>query len=58
MSTTTGQAQPLPPHTPGAGAELLRELWGEDRIPKISDEVRARTAEILAEAERRTRHAA
>lgn len=55
---TTG----LPPHTPGAGLERLRKLWGPERVPaEFPAEVEARTDEILAEVARRyavRRHAA
>lgn len=44
----------LPPYTPGAGLKLLREVWGDDRIPVVTPEVEARTSEIIEEARRRT----
>ena len=48
-----GHIQPetaLPPHTPGAGAALLRQLWGPDRIPVITPEVEQAVDELIARA--------
>jgi hypothetical protein len=48
-----GQIQPeaqLPPHTPGAGAALLRQLWGPDRVPDLTSEDERAVDELLARA--------
>ncbi len=38
----------LPPHTPGAGDALLREMWGAERAPRLTEEDERATAELLA----------
>ncbi|MET7421354.1 hypothetical protein [Dactylosporangium sp. NPDC005555] len=43
----------LPPHTPGAGAALLRQLWGPDRVPEeFSPEAERQVDELIATAQR------
>ncbi|MEV4517325.1 hypothetical protein AB0K00_51275 [Dactylosporangium sp. NPDC049525] len=48
-----GHIQPrtqLPPHTPGAGSALLRQLWGADRIPETTPEDERAVDELIARA--------
>ncbi|GGM70658.1 hypothetical protein GCM10007977_085600 [Dactylosporangium sucinum] len=43
---------PLPPHTPGLGARLLRERWGADRVPDITPEGERFVDELIQRARR------
>jgi hypothetical protein len=54
---TDGQIQPetaLPPHTPGAGKALLRQLWGADRVQETSPEVKRQVDDLIARAQQST----
>jgi hypothetical protein len=44
----------LPPHTPGAGKALLRQLWGPDRVRETSPEVKRQIDDLIAQAQRST----
>ncbi|MDG6100642.1 hypothetical protein Daura_03140 [Dactylosporangium aurantiacum] len=49
---TSADGSALPPHTPGAGRALLRQLWGPDRVPEASPEVKRQVEELIARAQR------
>lgn len=56
MTSTTVPAGP-PEHTPGAGVERLRQLWGADRTPESTPEVDAQVDALIEQAKAMHRQA-